>query len=308
MRKIIYEVTPGSRAKRLDAFISSQSNLTRSYIQKLIREGLVLVNSSREKNSHKVQIGDTVEVCIPEQPEHTLLPENIPLNVIWEDEHIIVINKPPDMVVYPAAGNRSHTLMNGLLSRCRLLASAGAPLRPGVVHRLDKDTSGVIVIAKTDTSYYNLAEQFKDRTIEKTYLALLYGSLKKENGEITAPIGRSLSDRKKMSTRTRSGKKAVTRYRVIQAYGSASLAEVRIITGRTHQIRVHFSSIGNPVLGDRVYGKKTSLQSGSKTIKFSRQMLHAQSLKLSHPVHNEPMEFIAPVPEDMEKVMLELGS
>jgi len=303
MRKNIYEVTPGSKPVRLDAFISLNSSLTRSHIQKLIREGLVTVNSAIEKNSYRVRGGDRIELRIPEQPENTLLPEDTLLSVLWEDDHIIVINKPPHMVMYPAAGNRSGTLMNAVVSRCSRLASVGAPLRPGVIHRLDKDTSGVIVIAKDDDSYYSLADQFKNRVVEKTYLALLFGDLKDDKGEISAAIGRSVSDRKKMSTRTRAGKEAVTLYEVTKRLGAATLAKVRIITGRTHQIRVHFASIGHPVLGDKIYGKKTSVRVGQRIITFSRQMLHAHSLKLNHPVNQNVMEFTAPVPEDMEQAI-----
>jgi 23S rRNA pseudouridine1911/1915/1917 synthase len=182
-------------------------------------------------------------------PEETLVPENIPLDVVWEDDTIIIINKPPHMVVHPGAGNRSGTLVNALLARSDRLASLGSPLRPGVVHRLDKDTSGIIVLAKNDTAYRNLQDQFKKRGVEKEYLALLYGKLKKDSGEITEAIGRAASDRKKMSTRTRKGREAITQYEVIQRFKPASLVKVRIITGRTHQIRVHFAALGHPVLG-----------------------------------------------------------
>jgi 23S rRNA pseudouridine1911/1915/1917 synthase len=303
MRKTSYEVSPESKPVRLDTFVSLQCNLTRSYIQKLIREGMVTVNSSAEKNSHKVRGGDHVEILIPDKPENDLEPEDIPLDILWEDDHIIVINKPPNLVMYPAAGNRNGTLMNGLVSICANLSSVGAPLRPGVIHRLDKDTSGVIVIAKNDNAYYDIARQFKNREVKKTYLALIYGNLQEDKGEITTAIGRSLSDRKKMSTRTKAGKEAVTKFEVLKRLGSATLLKVRIITGRTHQIRVHFSSIGSPVLGDTIYGKKSSLRIGQKTIKFNRQMLHAYSLILKHPVNGDILEFKAPVPEDMEEAI-----
>jgi len=213
MNNIRYSVE-ALKAERLDTFISSKSSLTRSFIQKLIREGLVTVNDQKEKPGFRVKHGDTIKLFIPEQPENELVPEDIPISVLWEDEHIIVINKPPDMVIYPAAGNRSGTLMNAVVAQCSRLSSVGAPLRPGVIHRLDKDTSGVIVIAKDDASYHSLADQFKNREVEKTYLALLSGNLKDDKGEIAAAIGRSISDRKKMSIRTRAGKEAVTLYEV----------------------------------------------------------------------------------------------
>jgi 23S rRNA pseudouridine1911/1915/1917 synthase len=303
MRKTSYDVPPESKPVRLDSFVAQQCTLTRSYIQKLIREGMVTVNSIAEKNSHKVRSGDHVEILIPDRPESDLVPEDIPLDILWEDDHIIVINKPSNLVIYPAAGNRNGTLMNGLISICKNLSSVGAPLRPGVIHRLDKDTSGVIVIAKNDNAYYSIARQFKNREVKKEYLALLYGNLQEDKGEIKAAIGRSLSDRKKMSTRTRAGKEAVTRFEVVKRLGSATLAKIRIITGRTHQIRVHFASIGNPVLGDKVYGKKTSLKTGQTTFKFSRQMLHAYSLELKHPATGDMLEFNAPVPQDIENAI-----
>ena len=207
------------------------------------------------------------------------------------------------MVVYPAAGNSAGTLMNALVSKCTISASAGAPLRPGIVHRLDKETSGIIVIAKDDNSYHDLVRQFKDREIEKYYLALLSGSLKENKGEINAAIGRSISDRKKMSTMTKKGKEALTKFEVIERFGPATMAKVRIITGRTHQIRVHFASIGNSVLGDRTYGRKTSLRIGNRTVPFRRQMLHAHTIKLRHPIKEKIMEFRAPIPDDMEKAI-----
>ncbi|GBE40746.1 ribosomal large subunit pseudouridine synthase D [bacterium BMS3Bbin09] len=304
MKTNIYRVGPEISSERLDMFLSSESGLTRSRVKKLIALGAVTVNARpKMKTSHKLRGGDLVELVIPAEPEGILVPEDIPLEILWEDKHIIVVNKPPGMVVYPAVGNRSGTLMNALVSKCTISASAGAPLRPGIVHRLDKETSGTIVIAKDDLSYHNLISQFKEREIEKHYLALLSGRLKEEKGEINAAIGRSVSDRKKMSTRTKKGKEALTRFEVIERFGPATMAKVRIITGRTHQIRVHFASIGNPVLGDRIYGKKTSLRIGNITIPFRRQMLHAYTIKLRHPVNGDIMEFKAPVPEDMEKAI-----
>jgi 23S rRNA pseudouridine1911/1915/1917 synthase len=301
MKKTIHTVPPETRGTRLDAFISLNSCLTRSFIQKLIRQELITVNSRKEKPGYKVRQGDRIEVTVPDQPESELVPEDIPLDI-----HMVVVNKPPHMVMYPALGNRSGTLMNALIKKCPNLSSVGAPLRPGVVHRLDKDTSGAVIIAKDDTAHHHLVEQFKDREIEKHYLALLYGSFKEDRGEITASIGRSASDRKKMSTRTRRGKEAITRFEVMERYPSVTLAKIRIVTGRTHQIRVHFASVGHPVLGDSTYGKKTRIKTGKKIIVFPRQMLHAYSLKLTHPVTGKLMELAAPMPDDMEKAIEEL--
>ncbi len=308
MERAVYTVEPGERAERLDTFIASRSGMSRSHVRRLIMQGLVSLNSLLPKAGSRIKEGDRIELIIPDEPEGMLVPEDIPLEVIHEDAHIIVINKPPHMVIYPAAGNKSGTLMNALISRHGKLSSIGAPLRPGVVHRLDKETSGVIVIAKDDAAYYSLVSQFKEKSIDKHYLALVYGNLKTESGQIDATIGRSVSDRKKMSTKTRRGKEAITRYEVIKRVHSATLARVTILTGRTHQIRVHFASIGHPVLGDKTYGRKTSLKQGDKRINFSRQMLHAFSLKLRHPVTQEVMEFSAPVPEDMKVAIEELGA
>jgi len=307
MKKITSTVKQGDKIERLDTYISSKSGLSRSYIQRLIKKGLILVNSHPEKSSYKIRQGDVIKLTIPDEQPLTLIPEDVPLDVVWEDRHIIVVNKPPYMVMYPSAGHKNGTLLNALISKCRKLASSGAPLRPGVVHRLDKETSGLIVLAKDNAAYSALIKKFKEREIEKHYLALLYGKLKTDHGEISSVIGRSVSDRKKMSTKTRQGKEAVTRFEVIKRFKSATLAKVRIITGRTHQIRVHFAASGHPVLGDKTYGKKTFINLGQKTINFPRQMLHAYSLKFLHPVTEQPLEFTAPIPEDIKKAIGELS-
>jgi len=307
MKKITFRVEEVSPAERLDIYISSRSGFSRSYVQKLIKGGLLLVNSRPEKASYKVKVGDLIELTVPpKEPDLTLIPEAIPLDIIWEDEHIIVVNKPPGMVVYPAAGHRTGTLVNALVSRCQRLASTGAPLRPGVVHRLDKDTSGLIIFAKDDPAYFNLCGQFKERQIVKHYMALVYGNPPENQGEITLSIGRAISERKRMSTKTRKGKVAITRFEVIKYFKNASLIKVNPITGRTHQIRVHLAATGHPVLGDRTYGKKTFLKWGKKTVNFPRQMLHAYSLRFKHPVTGTPLELTAPIPQDMKKVIQEM--
>ncbi len=196
--------------------------------------------------------------------------------------------------------------MNALAYHCPRLASVGGPLRPGVVHRLDKDTSGVMVVALDDAAYYHLVEQFRERTINRRYSALVYNPVKGETGEIVLDIGRSTADRKKMSTRVQSGKEAVTRWRVLERFQDATLIEAKLGTGRTHQIRVHFSAIGHPVLGDEVYGRKTLLERGRKKIAFHRQMLHAEILGFTHPITGEYLEFMSPLPDDMEKAVSEL--
>lgn len=306
MKRNSYTATAGSRGERLDAFISSHSGLTRSYVQKLIKDEMITVNDHKEKVSYRMKEDDRVELVLPDAPENLLIPEDIPIDIIWEDENILVVNKPPDMVMYPGLSHNSGTLMNAVVYICNKLSSVGAPIRPGVVHRLDNDTSGLIIIAKDDAAHHNLVRQFKEREIEKHYISLLYGNLKAETGEIRTLIGRSASSRKKMSAKPKSGKEAITQYEVIKRYKFATLVKVRIITGRTHQIRVHFASIGNPVLGDKLYGKKTAIALAQKTISFPRQMLHAYSLKLKHPVDGSPLEFIAPMPGDMERAIEEL--
>jgi 23S rRNA pseudouridine1911/1915/1917 synthase len=307
MDKRTYSVNERDKGGRLDHFIASKSGFSRASVQKLIKQSLLLVNSRTEKASYRIRPGDFIEITIPVKPDVSVSPENIPVEVLWEDDFIIAVNKPAGMVVYPGAGHRSGTLINALAARCEKFATIGAPLRPGVVHRLDKDTSGAIVIAKDDSVFLKLQKMFKSREIEKKYLALLYGDLKKDSGEINKAIGRSISDGKKMSTRTRRGREAVTRFKILNKFKHAALAEITIITGRTHQIRVHFASQGHPVLGDRTYGKISVIKSGHKIIRFKRQMLHAHMLRFHHPVHGQLLELSAPIPEDMQKALGELS-
>ncbi len=291
---------------RIDAYLAQKTGITRSRVQKLIEKGNVLVNGQHISRSYRIKASDSVSVRQEETKEHGLIPEDLPLEIPYRDEHVAVVYKPPSMVVYPAAGHAGGTLMNALAYQCERLANVGAPLRPGVVHRLDKDTSGVMVVALSDEAYYDLVSQFRERSINRRYLALVYGKLKEEEGEIVSKIGRSATDRKKMSTRTKRGKEAVTHWKLVEGFRDASLLEVRLGTGRTHQIRVHFASLGHPVLGDRTYGKKTELRSGTSRITFARQMLHAGFLGFIHPVTRKYLKFICPVPDDMLQKMTEL--
>jgi 23S rRNA pseudouridine1911/1915/1917 synthase len=293
--------------QRLDTFLAKRTGITRSQIQRLIEKGNVLVCGKAVSQHYRVKAKDLISLDIPEEKIEGLIPEPIPVEILYKDNHIVVVNKPAGMVVYPSAGHSHETLMNALLYHCRKLATVGGPLRPGVVHRLDKDTSGVMVIALNDESYYNLVEQFKHRTIKKKYIALIYGNLIEDQGEITLMVGRSESDRKKMSTRVRRGREAVTKWSVIERFRNATLIEVRLRTGRTHQIRVHFASIGHPVLGDRMYGKKVEVEcKGKKKILFPRQMLHAELLGFTHLATGEHLEFSATAPEDMAEKIKEL--
>ena len=307
LEKII--INKEETGKRIDIFAAEKTGITRSQIQKLIEKGSLTVNSGPVSRNYRTKAGDIIEITITEEKTSELIPEAIPLEILYKDEYLAVVNKPSGMVVYPAAGHSRGTMMNALLYQCKKLANIGGPLRPGVVHRLDKDTSGVMVIALDDRTYYDLTGQFKQRTINRKYIALLYGNLKEDKGEISLSIGRSESDRKKMSTRVKRGKEAVTTWKVIERFHGAVLIEAKLKTGRTHQIRVHFASIGHPVLGDRTYGKKIEVEVNSKEkILFPRQMLHAELLGFLHPVTGEYLEFKSPLPEDMEKKIRELRS
>ncbi len=293
--------------QRIDTFLAQKTGITRSQIQKYIEQGDVLVHGNSIKQNYRVKAKDLISLIMPEEKLEVLIPEPIPLEILYKDDYIIVINKPAGMVVYPSAGHSHGTLMNALLYHCKKLATVGGPLRPGVVHRLDKNTSGVMIIALKDDAFYNLVEQFKQRTVYKKYLALIYGNLRKDKGEITLNIGRSESDRKKMSTRVRSGRSAITRWKVIERFKNASLIEVGLETGRTHQIRVHFASIGHPILGDRTYGKKMEVEGrDKKKVFFPRQMLHAKVLGFTHPATGENLEFSAAVPADIKETIKEL--
>ncbi len=300
-------VNSSDAGQRLDTFLASKTSITRSQIQKLIENGSVLVNNRIVSQHYRVKINNVITLNVPDKETEGLVPEPIPLEILFKDDYLVVVNKPAGMVVYPSVGHRHGTLMNALSYHCRNLASVGRPLRPGVIHRLDKETSGVIVVALNDEAYYNLVEQFKRRTITRRYSALVYGNLKEDKGEIVLQIGRSESDRKKMSTRARKGKEAITRWKVLERFGNATLIEARLGTGRTHQIRVHFASTGHPELGDRTYGKKVELEVKSKKkIVFPRQMLHAELLVFTHPATGKYLEFSSSLPEDMAQKIKEL--
>ncbi|MCX7913766.1 MAG: RluA family pseudouridine synthase [Thermodesulfovibrionales bacterium] len=300
MEKTI-KVLEHDSGKRLDIFGSEMTGISRSQIQKLIREELILVNNYRCQQSYRVKTDDIITFKIPKRESPCLIPEPIPINILYVDDYLIVVDKPPNMVVYPAAGHSKGTLLNAVYYHTKKLASVGGPLRNGIVHRLDKDTSGVMVIALEEIAYYKLIEEFKRRAIKRKYKALVYGILKEDTGNITFQIGRSISDRKKMSIRTKRGKESITHWRVIERFKEATLIEAVLGTGRTHQIRVHFSAIGHPLLGDRVYGKKTSLQVNNQKIIFPRQMLHAYILGFRHPTTDKYMEFFSDLPSDFRE-------
>lgn len=269
---------------RCDVFLSEKiSNLSRTSIQKLIKEKLVFVNGKNIKPNVILEIGDEITVSIPDKKEITLVAEDIALDIVYEDDYIIIINKPRNMVVHPAAGNEEHTLVNALLNHCKL--SMINSERPGIVHRLDKDTTGLIVCAKDDETHLKLVEMFSNREINKKYLAICNGSFSKENGFIDKPIGRDEKDRKKMSVKSKSGKEALTEYNVLISNFKYSLVDVTLHTGRTHQIRVHFSSLNHPIIGDETYGNK------NEKIKANGQMLHSYYLEFLHPITEENLSF-----------------
>lgn len=293
-------VQPAAKGERIDIYLAEKTGISRSQIQKLIKRSDILVNEHGVYQHYRVKIGDVITIMFPPERTEELAPEQIPLDVLHQDRYLVVVNKPAGMVVYPAAGHAQGTLMNAIAYFCNQRTSVGAPHRPGVVHRLDKDTSGVMVVALEDTTYYNLAEQFRARSVNRRYSALVSGDVKENEGRIASKIGRSVSDRKKMSTSSKRGKEAVTRWKVMRRFGFATLISVKLETGRTHQIRVHFASIGHPVLGDKTYGKKIALEiKGRSKIIFPRQMLHAEMLGFVHPATGQYMEFSSPLPQDM---------
>lgn len=294
----IITITESDISKRIDILVAEKTGITRSQVQKHLREGNILVNNALSKQGYKVQINDTITLSRPQRDSQILIPEPLAIKIFYVDDYLIVVDKPPNMVVYPCAGHSSGTLLNAVYYYSKKLSSIGGPVRNGIVHRLDKDTSGVMVIAIDDIAYYGLIEQFKKRTIKRKYTAIVYGSLKSDSGKIDSEIGRSETDRKKMSTKTRKGKEALTNWKVLRRFKSATLIEAVLGTGRTHQIRVHFSSIGHPIMGDKVYGKKISIIYGKRTINIPRQMLHADTLGFCHPITNNYIEFSSPLPDD----------
>lgn len=303
---IVFTVTQDDAGMRLDLFVARRhDDQSRSQIQKAIEDGHVLVNGRLSKTGLKLKAGDAVSVQWPEPTPSVMPPEAMDLNILYEDAHLLVLDKPAGLVVHPAAGHHTGTLVNGLLHHCHDLSGIGGVLRPGIVHRLDKDTSGLMIVAKTDAVHRALSDQFKARQVKKTYQAVAYGNIDEENGSIDLPIGRHPVERQKMSTLSRRGKEAITRWAVRERYGVATLLDVMIETGRTHQIRVHFHAIHHPVVGDPVYGKALALQgsryrdSREALKKMGRQALHAKVLRFYHPVRQVELEFSSSLPADM---------
>ncbi len=285
---------------RLDSYLAKELNdLSRSAIQRLISENKVLVNNLNTKSSYKVQLNDIIKVEEPEVQEATLKAQDIPIEVIYEDNDIIVVNKPKGMVVHPANGNPDGTLVNALMAICKdSLSGIGGKIRPGIVHRIDKDTSGILIVAKNDKAHINLSEQIKNHEIEKTYIALVRGIVKENEATINMPISRNLKDRKKMSV-NRNGKEAITHFKVIKRFidSNCTLLEVKIETGRTHQIRVHLSQIKYPIIGDETYSN------GKNKWNIKGQCLHAKSLRFKHPTTGKEMYLEADLPKYFKELI-----
>ena len=289
---------------RLDAWLSSQfPEHSRARWQELIKAGLVTVNAQVRKPSQEVREGDLIDIRIPPPVSVEVSPEAIPLNILYEDADLIVINKPPGLVVHPAPGHDSGTLVNALLHHCTDLKGIGGELRPGIVHRLDLDTSGTLVVAKNEQAMMHLAAQFKGRSVRKEYVALVWGRPRPPSGRIETLVGRNPHDRKKMSASPHSGKPAITNYETLGTFGDVSYLRVHIETGRTHQIRVHLAHIGHPVVGDRQYGGARRAQ---LPVPAERQMLHAERLAFQHPRTGLELEFVSPLPDDMKNLLAAL--
>lgn len=292
MEEFFFEVGNGEQNLRIDKYLAQKlPDQSRSYIQKLIKDEQVTVHNQKIKSNYKVQSGDQLRVELPKLQEPDILPEDIPLDILYEDEEVLVINKPKGMVVHPSAGHYSQTVVNAVLFHCKgQLSGINGVLRPGIVHRIDMDTTGAIVICKNDKAHQILAEQLKEHSITRKYRALVCGNMKEDTGTIVGAIGRHPIDRKKMAINEKNGKPAVTHYKVLERFGNYTYIECQLETGRTHQIRVHMASKGHPLLGDTLYGPTKC------PFKLQGQCLHAMVLGFMHPSTGEYMEFEAPLP------------
>ena len=291
-------VSADNKGKRLDKFLAEhfEKEFSRSHLQKLLADGRILLNGEVPKRHHIVDTGEVVELKIPPAKEYEIKGEKIPLDIVYEDEYLLVVNKPQGMVTHPAPGNYTGTLVNALISHCDDLSGIGGVLKPGIVHRLDKGTSGLLVVAKTDEVHRKLSKQFKDKKTKRIYMALVRGRVEIDNGTVELPIGRSVRDRKKMAVKFEDerSKYAVTYYKVIKRFEGFTLLECTLGTGRTHQIRVHLSYIGHPILGDEKYGSKGD---------FKAPMLHALKIGFTHPVTKKFMEFTSEPPKEMAEMI-----
>ncbi len=298
---LTHPVSEDQAGTRLDVLVGSlHPELSRSRGQKLIAEQTVTVNGEPAKANYKVRAGDLIVVKVPEPAAMTVTAEKIPLDILFEDNDLLVVNKPPGMVVHPGAGNYSGTLVNALLDHCHDLSGIGGVVRPGIVHRLDKDTSGLLVVAKNDRAHLSLAIQLKEHTMSRKYMTLVHGEIREPKGMVDAPIGRDPRDRKKKAVITRNARPAVTRYRVLERFGDYTLVECSLETGRTHQIRVHLAYLGHPVAGDPVYGPRKN------PLKLAGQALHAFALSFKHPSDGRQLEFTADLPPYFQQLLTDL--
>lgn len=298
-----YNVAESEAGARLDVFLSEENEqLSRSHVQKLISDGMVDVNGESVKANYRVKAGDNVILRIPPPVELKIEPEPISLDIYYEDCDVVVVNKSRGVVVHPAEGNYTGTLVNALLYHCRDLSGINGVMRPGIVHRLDKDTSGLLMVAKNDTAHMDLAAQLKDRRVTRRYLALIHGNIRESSGTVNAPIGRDPRDRQRMAVVDKNGKNAVTHYRVLERFGQYTFLELRLETGRTHQIRVHLAYLAHPVVGDPKYGPNRP------HFDLYGQFLHAAILGFYHPRTGEYMEFKAPLPEVLDNILVNLRS
>ncbi len=298
---VTYSIESQQAGERIDKWLSSElPELSRSQIQLYIQSENITVNQQPVKANYKLRVGDCVTLAYPEAEEVNIQPENISLDIVYEDGDLVVVNKPRGMVVHPAQGHYSGTLVNALLFHCRDLSGINGKMRPGIVHRIDKDTTGLLVVAKNDLTHQHLAEQFKEHSIIRKYVALVHGLVPNQEGTIIAPLGRHQTQRKKMAVDVANGKHAVTHFKVIQYFTDHSLVELRLETGRTHQIRVHMAYIKHPVAGDPDYGPR-------KTVPLAGQALHAKELGFIHPRTGERLFFTSDIPEDFQQVLATLS-
>lgn len=299
MTQVSYTMEEQQQGERIDKALSSvQSEWSRTQIGNWIAEGIVKVNGETVKAKYKVKVGDVVEIDVPEAEPLDVIAENLDLDIVYEDADVLVVNKPKGMVVHPAPGHMTGTLVNGLMYHCQDLSGINGVMRPGIVHRIDKDTSGLLMVAKNDAAHESLVNQLVNKTVTRKYTALVHGHIAHDKGTIDAPIGRDQKDRQKQAVVDK-GKHAVTHFQVIERFGEYTLVECRLETGRTHQIRVHMNYIGFPLVGDPKYGPK-------KTIDFGGQVLHAGVLGFDHPTSGEYLQFEAPIPADYEQLLNDL--
>lgn len=299
MNEVVFDISPEMEDERIDKCISNyMEDLSRSYIQKIIKDGNVFVNNHAVKANYRVKTEDSIRFILPDSVEPDIPAQDIPLDILYEDCDVLVVNKPKNMVVHPAPGHYEGTLVNAIMYHCKgELSGINGVMRPGIVHRIDKDTTGSLIVCKNDASHNAIASLLKTHDITRKYRAIVYGNIVEENGTVDAPIGRHPNNRKKMAINEKNGKRAVTHYSVLERFGKYTYIECQLETGRTHQIRVHMASIGHPLLGDEVYSDRKS------PFKLEGQVLHAMTIGFKHPQNGEYMEFEAPLPEYFEKLL-----